>query len=535
MNRLNFLIDSVKATYHKQAIAFIVFLSLLSWIISSTNGFATAYNDAMSHLNLSRLVIDNLEPGLSQLGGVWLPMNHILSLPLIWNDWAWHSGFAGSIVSMISYVGSAIFLYKLIKVITSSTIASFLGALSFAINLNILYLQTTPLTESLYIFLFILSSFLFIKYIKTDNINYLLLLGFAGFLQVLTRYDGWFVVTIELILLLYRELMYKKRTIHETVAKAILFGAPIAFGVFLWIAWNTLIFNDPFYFAFGPYSARAQQAALEQSTSLITKGNLFVSVTAYILSMIQNIGILVLLLSLAGIEILIFKTKWLGEWMNSMKNKLLILGILLSPVIFNILALYLGFSILNLPDLKWNPSQDPSGQWFNVRYGILGLPFVAVFVGIFASWRKLAAILALEVIILQAVLMVPQGIITITDGVHGASSYVNHDVSDYLRDNVQKDEKVLLSTSHFNAIAFKSGLHLNQLIHEGVSKQWHYAIVTPEQYAQWLIMSNGNIREAVYTSLVINQKERFLQNYRLVYKGEHAYVYRLKKNYQFKI
>ena len=41
------------------------------------------YGDAVAHLHIARRVIDAHEPGLSQLGSVWLPMPHLLMIPFV--------------------------------------------------------------------------------------------------------------------------------------------------------------------------------------------------------------------------------------------------------------------------------------------------------------------------------------------------------------------------------------------------------------------------------------------------------------------
>src|SRR5713101_5574277 len=63
-----------------------------------------AYPDAVSHLLIARRVIDASTPGVAQLGAVWLPLPHLLSLPLIWVNAWYYSGFAGSLISMLAYV-----------------------------------------------------------------------------------------------------------------------------------------------------------------------------------------------------------------------------------------------------------------------------------------------------------------------------------------------------------------------------------------------------------------------------------------------
>lgn len=501
-----------------------IFLSGLSFAIFSDLGLITSYNDAMAHLNISRSIVDNMEPGLAQLGGVWLPMSHILPLFLIWNYSSWQSGFAGSVISMAAYILSVWTIYKTVIRITEKRLAGVVAAAAFGLNMNMLYLQSTPLTESLYLGFFCISTLYFIKWLKYNQEKQLLILGVLGFLQVLTRYDGWFVTFFETVLIGSVLLFYHQDSPKVIIGKLLLFLFPVAFGLSLWIAWNVLIFHDPLFFATGPYSAHAQQETIGNVAKLITKGDIFIATKAYVIAAIENVGAFVMLASLFGALILMLKNGILKD----QPYKLLVLSFLLLPVLFNIVALYLGFSILNVPQLNWNPSEDPSGQWFNVRYGILALPFAAVLIGILASRHVMFGILAITVILFQCYVTFNEGLITVIDGTVGASSFVNEDIAENLKLKVSSSDKVLLATSFFSPVAFKSGVPLNRVIHEGLSKQWAYAVVYPENYSEWIVMANGDIGEPIYTSLIKNQKGRFLEYYQLEYKGEHANIYKLK-------
>ncbi len=521
----NPMIVTVRRSFYQQALLAVLLLSVASWYFCYSNGTSTLYNDAMSHLNLSRLVIDNMEPGFSQLGGVWLPLNHILPLSFIWNDWAWHSGFAGSIVSMISYIVSVITVYQIVNNLTKHRLASLIGALSFAVNLNMLYLQSTPMTEPLYVAIFCLSAYVFVKHILTNRVHYLLLLGLLGFLQVLSRYDGWFVVGIEGLIIIFHELVTRRNSISETIGKLLLFSFPVAFGVGMWLAWNLLIFHDPFFFAFGPYSAHAQQKISEAHLDLITKGNVKNSVLAYTYAVIGNLGYYAIGLSLAGVAFFFWQKKLIR--LNA-KYKSAIVVFLSAPILFNILALYLGFSALKIPELAI--SNDPAQMWFNVRYGILALPMASVFIGVFASWRKIiSSFIALQIIILQAIIM-SSGIVTITDGAIGASSFKNQDISVYLQQTVKPGQKVLLATSLYSPVAFKSNVPLKQIIHEGVSKQWNFALKNPQKYTTWIVMANGDVGDPIYTMMVKEEQNRFLQFYSLDFRGKYANIYRIKNS-----
>src|SRR5258708_6150104 len=96
----------------------IIFLSLVSmycFILYLHNGLGLQYNDARSHLDIGRRVVEGLKPGLAQLGSVWLPLPHLLMIPTIWNDFMWHSGLAGTLQSMISFVATGVLIYKILE------------------------------------------------------------------------------------------------------------------------------------------------------------------------------------------------------------------------------------------------------------------------------------------------------------------------------------------------------------------------------------------------------------------------------------
>ena len=79
-------------------------ISVLAYLHFYRGGATIAYGDAKSHLLIARRVLFADTPGAGQLGGVWLPLPHILMLPLIWNNWAYYSGFAGSVVMMLEVI-----------------------------------------------------------------------------------------------------------------------------------------------------------------------------------------------------------------------------------------------------------------------------------------------------------------------------------------------------------------------------------------------------------------------------------------------
>ena len=149
---------------------------------------------------IARRLFDNLTPGLAQIGGVWLPLPHLLMVPFIWNDYFWHTGLAGSFVAMPCYVLSASYIFLIARRLTHNNPASFVGTLVFVLNPNILYLQTTPLSELVLLATLTMSAYYFVLWASDDSILNLVRAGVCIFLATLARYDGWPVFLVMVVL-----------------------------------------------------------------------------------------------------------------------------------------------------------------------------------------------------------------------------------------------------------------------------------------------------------------------------------------------
>src|SRR5262245_19526553 len=74
------------------------------------------YWDAVSHLVASRKLFDWSEnPGLGQIGTVWMPLPHFLLLPFTLVDSLFNSGFAGTALSLPCLALTSLFLYKIVR------------------------------------------------------------------------------------------------------------------------------------------------------------------------------------------------------------------------------------------------------------------------------------------------------------------------------------------------------------------------------------------------------------------------------------
>ncbi|TSC88173.1 MAG: Glycosyl transferase family 2 [Microgenomates group bacterium Gr01-1014_16] len=438
------------------------------------NGLGLAYNDARSHLDIGRRVVESLKPGLAQLGSVWLPLTHLLMVPTVWNDFMWHSGLAGAIQSMAGFVAAGLLIYKILEKLRVGTLGRLVGVAVFVANLNVLYLQSTAMTELPLLATMTAGCYYLIKWHQTDNILDVIKSAFWIMLSSLIRYDGWFLFLAAAGLIFVRQL--KKNGYKTAEGAMILFATLAGFGIALWFLWNQLIFKDALYFALGPFSARAQQIQLSNAGNLPSKYNLFLSTKIYLYALFYNSYTLPVFLALAGLAVLLWDRRLHFDLRLSTLS-------LLTPLVFNIIAMFFGFSVLFV--------QGISGDtWFNIRYGIMLAPAVAVFIGILID--RVKSLRPVIIGLLAFVLFFAfanQDAVTIDDARVGSSQKNVSEVASYLAKNAADQPGfILISVASHDAIIFSSGLPISRFIHEGTGAYWTAATTAPDRWARWIIM-----------------------------------------------
>lgn len=216
------------------------------------NGYILYYGDAQCHLNLSRSIIDSRTPGYDQLGTVWLPVLHVICLPLVANIALWSNGLAGTIPVSICFVTAGLFFYYASREVYGSRIAAGLVVACLALNPNVLYLATIPMTEI--VFAAGLGALLFsiFRFRSTQRNGYLLLGIVASWFMSLTRYDGWFLVP-------FSALAFALFAKHHCWRVLVVFGAFASLAPLYWCAHNWWEQSNFLDFYNGPYSASAIQ------------------------------------------------------------------------------------------------------------------------------------------------------------------------------------------------------------------------------------------------------------------------------------
>ena len=384
--------------------------SVASFIVYFRQGDILLYGDAVAHINIARRVFDSRTPGLLQLGTVWLPLPHLLIIPFVLSDSAWQSGAGASIPSLISYVAAVLAIFRLVRGALSfpaepdldTRLVAGFAALVFAANPNILYLQTTAMTEMFYLACFLWAVTYFTEFAQSVrsrdpemqrlSSRALLKCGVAVAAAEATRYDGWFLaaalgVAVLTIAIKSRDRLCgaSDRLWPQLRNFALIVGSvPV-----LWLAYNGVVYRNPLEFATGPYSAKAIERRTAQPGFPPHPGSQDLrAATQYFLKSAEtNLAVgnwqtLWILLAAVGSVLVLL-----------LERRLSPLLLLWLPLPFYALSVAYGGVPIFVP--TWWPF-----SYYNVRYGIQLLPAISVFSALslhfLASFvRPIAARLAL--------------------------------------------------------------------------------------------------------------------------------------------
>lgn len=495
-------------------VVFLIIFSAGSFVFNYVTGLGLLYNDARSHLDIGRRVVENLKPGFAQLGSVWLPLPHFLMIFTVWNDFMWHSGLSGAIQSMVSYVATAILIYLLLKELGVDIFGRVVGVLVFALNLNILYMQSTAMTELLLIATMTAATYELVKWQRRGGFLRLIYVAFWVLLSTLIRYEGWLLFLFVGGIIFFHTI--RKYGYKKAEGATILFVTLAGFGIFLWFFWNFMIFKDPLYFIFGPYSANTQQKVMEAAGALPTKYNLYISFITYVYAFVYNTNPFIIFVAAIGV-LLMMSDRRIGGAVRIASTALFV------PFLFNVLALYLGHSSLYVKDLM--------ASWFNVRYGLIMIPTVAVFTGYFVYRVKSMRYLFLGLFFfITFFTYVNRDAVSLDDAVSGSSGKNVKEVSGWLRENAsQKEGFVLISVASHDAIIFSSGMQMSRFIHEGTGDYWDLATTHPASWARWIILRTYDENDSTFSLLRYNKE--FINNYKLLRKYPFADIYEIKEQY----
>lgn len=504
-------------------------LSIAAYVVTVRHHATLLYGDAISHLEIARRMIDGTSPGLAQLGGVWPPLPHILELPLVWSNRLYFDGFAGSLVSMLAYVATVVLVYKIVFHMTKSTVAGIVSAAVVALSANELYMQSTPMTESLLFCLLALTVYCIQQWADTNNYRWLTLAGIAAFLGTLTRYESWVVLAALFPVVVVIALYSHTRDIDLQLRRArardriVLFLLPAAAGIAGWMVWNAAIFGSPLAFQTGQYA----KPSLWLTSHELAIHHWWIAFKTYSYAVIDNVSWPILLVSGLGIICLALelRAKHIAPRVAAPTLTLLIIW----P--FYVVSLYTGQRPLHITPI------DP--DLYNVRFGLVMLLPVAILSGLFVSFlvRRIDRFRPAVVALCAVAVLGVAGITGLTLHQHGPITY---------REALGSQSPMARTVAKAFVNHYNGGLVLaqsfgnegivfyvpsNELIYEGSYRLWPAALRSPSaNHIKWIIARCGASADEVCNTVNAGEFAR----YNLVWHSpDDTYrIYEIKRQFQ---
>jgi len=450
-------------------------IALIFQVYFYSNDLIFSYRDAVSHLDNSRRFYDSLTPGMmAQLGIVWLPIPHLLTFPYTYFDILWKTGLAGSIVGFISFVLTSGNAFRIGTLISNDNYTRWITFSIFVFNPNILYFQTTGMTEPVFL-LFLITAFYFILRWSKSNLRYDLIgAGFFSALAMGCRYEGWFFTIVAGIFILYY--YYKSR--RNLFSAAFLYlSLPVFFALF-WFGYNLLYYGDILAFQRGEYSSQAIMKPFEEAGNLPAKGYLFASLNLFLRAVFSNNSILIVILSFIGLGYFIYKNKF--------RNEEIFPYISFSLIIMGVISLYFGQVAIILP------SSSPPG-YFNSRYGLMLLPFIIYFTGYLYSiinielnYKKIIAFVIIGLNLLW-ILGFPESAGSVAEAIYFDKIKPEYKrASEFLQKNY--DGTKILSDDKVITIYPFSDIPIRERIYKHTFEIGEHAIKRPSKYVGWILV-----------------------------------------------
>ncbi|MGC4193131.1 MAG: hypothetical protein QM589_18445 [Thermomicrobiales bacterium] len=508
------------------AIAILFSLAWFGWYFH--HGLILQYEDSISHPQIARRVLDSPTPGISQLGGVWPPLPHLLMLPLIWNDWLFFSGVVGAAVSMICYVLTAALTTRITALLGIGRAGSVVALAIMVLNPNMRYMQSTGMTELPLIATTVATVYFLLRWSQTESLRAFVGMDVALLAATATRYEGWVLwgaVLAALGFIMIRRHWTRTKMLDYVMYYLVFSSLFIA----AWMAWNKIILGTGWL---GFLNSEYASAEIWVGSADRAVGHIDLAFRTYWYAMQMMCGSWALLASIAGLGLFLVRDRLRIETVGILT--------LLFPVPFFTYALYSGQRPMHVPQIN--------GDYYNVRFALQILPIVAFMVGILvdeivkaldqhvpfirATFRgalhipvrtiglgTLAATIAVFISIANIALLEP------TLGAAQDNSRARYEALGACVQEVAGTHPRMLMENHANELVlFYSGIDMGGIVYEGSYLIWDKALANPDAYVDWIYMrkttgSEDKVWKALHDNATV------LAPYRIVFENDDVILY----------
>lgn len=453
--------------------------------------------DAEAHLDIARRVIDSRTPGWFQLGTTWLPLPHLLMIPLVRHDVLWRSGLAGSIVSGASMSLAAAFLFAAVQRLFANTAASTVAAAVLLLNPNALWLGSVPLTEPVWFASLFALLYFTVRFAQTRGWGALLGAAVAAFAGTWTRYEAWFILPFAAAFILIRGGRHRAA---KTIAFSVLAGA----GPVLWLLHNYLYYGDALYFYRGPWSA----LAIQGSKTYPGRGD-WLTATQYFLAAGKLIaGWPALLIGGAGALLVLFR------------GVIWPVFLLVLPPVFYVWSIHSSGTPIYVPALWPN-------TFYNIRYAVAFLPLIGLGAAALVhhlQFRRTKIAAAIILVIAFSPFLIHPAARPVAEQEAETNSRARRqwiaEAVDFLRAAAGPNETYFTSFGDLTAVYRTLGIPLRDTLTGDNEVAWDEAVSRPDLFlhTDWAVVVGGDAVQTVIDKARLHGP-RYELSQRLTVKG----------------
>ncbi|WP_341924624.1 hypothetical protein [Nocardioides psychrotolerans] len=512
--------------------AFAVLVGTAASIYTVRSGTNLDYGDAMAHLTIARRVVDNKAPGLAQLGTVWLPLPHLLLMPLVQDMWLFRTGVAGCIVSTLCLGASATALWRTTARLELDVLARLVALLVLLANLSLLYVSTTALTEPVLIAA-MLGTIAGVagwcrSHRQLSGGELAVFAGIPAAAGVLTRYEAWPLVISALVVVVVAS-RRRGSSWRRSGRYGLALAAPSMLAASWWLAYNTAVYGTPVEFLTGQYSAAAFTQVYLDNGLLATKGNAGLSFAVLGWALLETAGLVALVA--AGIGLLLMTWHW------GLEDRALIVWMAASSTAFLLFSLTTGQHIMV------NDKSLPTGA-YNNRYVLSAIPWLALLaaVGVHHVVRRAPQVrMLLAAVLLVAVtaqnvwwLQAPTAHMTVIEEAHDQHvAYTRiKAAATWLRTHYDGGGILMDQTPDKSSLAPVLGIRIDEFFTRASGPVFQEAIDDPHAHARWVFMHRRQVTSSAtetgrdLVTRALAKDPQFHARYRLVYAIADIGIYR---------
>lgn len=426
-----------------------IVIGLAAAIFYAGRDLTLSHYDARAHLVVARRVVDSLTPGWRQLGGLWLPLPHLLLLLPTLNDWAFRTGAAGVAISIGALAWGLASLSRWIARTSGSMAVALLAPLAVLINPNVLYLQSTPLTEGLLYGLSLVAFTRVDAWLAEPTAHRARSASWVLAALVLTRYEGWLIATALGTLSLL--VLWKQPWRVKLAPWWLPSFAVLGFFALSWGSTGHLLVTSGFYIPNNPSRHDLFAALREVGSATVTLG-----------------GVTLLAIAAAGLGIVLWRAR--VSLRAATPLALLAAGVLPLGAFFD-------------------------GHPLRVRYMVAlvlaeGVLAAIALAALPRRWRAPAALAALAAVAIARPPLDQHAPMVVEAQLDRPNHAGRGAVTEYLRGNY--DGQPILasmgSLGHYMQEMSAIGIPLRAYVHEGTGDLWMSAHAAPSHYVQWILI-----------------------------------------------